>query len=137
MSKVNKQNKIQAKQKAQEENDSQVVVMKFSEDKFYNDQTIPHFEKGKEYEVRGGDQILRWLKRGGVIVSGELSIPEHKLNLSGLVQNEHSEQKPYVSDAEKKELEEQKVANEEDSGNDKPKENSEESEVEIDLDGQE
>ena len=51
------------------------VQMKFSEDKFYNDLTKPYFEKGKIYKVEGGDQIQRWLKRGGEIVSGELPLP--------------------------------------------------------------
>lgn len=44
------------------------VKMKFSEEKFYNDQTKPMFEAGKVYELEGFDWIQRWLKRGGEIV---------------------------------------------------------------------
>jgi len=84
MSKKKKIEKELAKLKVQEENDSQVVQMKFSEDKFYNDQSIAHFEKGKVYEIRGGDQIMRWLKRGGEIVKGELEIQEQEVNQSVL-----------------------------------------------------
>ena len=52
----------------------QKVKMIFSEEKFYNDLTKPHFEKGKIYDVVGADQIQRWLKRGGKIVEGELEM---------------------------------------------------------------
>ena len=58
------------REKIAEEGKSKKVLMRFGEDMFYNDQTKPYFEKGKVYEVKGADQIERWLKRGGVIVEG-------------------------------------------------------------------
>jgi hypothetical protein len=81
--------KIKAKAlKARQENDAQIVKMKFKEDKFYNNPFVAHFEKDKIYEVRGGDMIQRWLKRGGEIVQGELEVPEPKPNPSVLVEEQ-------------------------------------------------
>lgn len=69
-----KQNK---KQQQQVENTGKnVVKMKFTEHKYYNDLNNPIFFAGKVYEIEGDDQIQRWLKRGGIIVSGELKLPE-------------------------------------------------------------
>lgn len=54
---------------AKMENDKQVEMMRFTEDKYYNDLTIPLYEKGKVYEIRGADMIMRWMKRGGEILT--------------------------------------------------------------------
>lgn len=51
------------------------VKMKFATHQYYNDLDKPIFESGKVYELEGADWIQRWLKRGGVIVSGELPLP--------------------------------------------------------------
>lgn len=48
------------------------VLMRFSENKFYNDLSKPEFEAGKVYRLKGADWIQRWLKRGGEIVTEEL-----------------------------------------------------------------
>lgn len=65
----------------------QKVKMTFSEHKYYGKtMDVPHFEKGKVYEVVGADMIQRWLKRGGVIVQGELEFPENKIEESSLVE---------------------------------------------------
>ena len=77
--------KLQQVQAKKDQDSEQVVKMKFKEDKFYNDQTVPYYEKGKVYEVRGADMIQRWLKRGGEIVEGELEFPEHEVNPSTVV----------------------------------------------------
>lgn len=69
-----KQNKIAALKTKQKEDAGQVVKMRFSEDKFYNDLSVAHFEKGKIYEIHGADQIQRWVKRGGEIVQGEIEV---------------------------------------------------------------
>ena len=47
------------------------VLMRFKEDKFYNDLTKPIYEAGKIYEIEGSDFIERWKKRGGEIVTEE------------------------------------------------------------------
>ena len=53
------------------------VVMTFSEDKFYTDDTKPIFEKGEKYTLKGKGWITRWLKRGGKIIgSGAELNPE-------------------------------------------------------------
>jgi hypothetical protein len=44
------------------------VLMRFNEDKYYNDLNKPIFEKGKIYELEGRSWIDRWTKRGGGIV---------------------------------------------------------------------
>ncbi len=44
------------------------VVMTFSEDKFYTDDTKPIFEKDEKYKLKGKEWINRWLKRGGKII---------------------------------------------------------------------
>lgn len=62
--------------------EEQKVKMRFSEHKFYNDLNKPLYEAGKVYEVVGAGFIQRWLKRGGVIVEGELNFPEHKTDVS-------------------------------------------------------
>jgi len=54
----------------------QKAKMIFSEEKFYNDMSVPYFEKNKIYEVVGADQIQRWVKRGGKIVEGGLEMAE-------------------------------------------------------------
>jgi len=97
MAKANKAAKAKALVEAKEHNDAQVVKMKFSEDKFYNDFTKAHFEAGKVYEVKGADMIQRWLKRGGEIVSGELTSPKIEDNSSVVVENQHSESSPLGS----------------------------------------
>ena len=87
--------KEMAKAKVQKENSSQKVKMKFNEDKFYNDFTKPEYEKNKVYTIEGADKIQRWLKRGGVIVEGELKVEEPAPNPSELVPNKYSEKEPY------------------------------------------
>ena len=106
MSKARKAAKEQAKVAAKKLNDEQVVKMKFSEDKFYSDPTKVHFEKGKVYEIVGADQIQRWVKRGGEIVSGELSAPEAVDNPSVVHQNKHNELNPHVPVVEEPKAEE-------------------------------
>lgn len=44
------------------------VLMRFSENKIYNDLNKPIFYKGEVYELEGKAWIERWLKRGGEIV---------------------------------------------------------------------
>ena len=84
--------------KEKSEQDSvQVVKMRFKEDKFYKDQDVAHFEKGKVYEVKGADQIQRWLKRGGEIVEGQLEIPLVEVNPSVVVSPVEAE-KPVVDE---------------------------------------
>lgn len=66
------------------------VLMVFSEDKYYQDYNTPHFIKGQEYLIKGGDQIARWLKRGGQVVGGEIpthegEMPAHEVNESTTV----------------------------------------------------
>lgn len=41
--------------------------MIFSEDMFYDSQTVPIYDKGKPYRV-AGNMVERWLLRGGMIV---------------------------------------------------------------------
>ena len=45
-------------------------AMKFTEDKFGKDKSKPLYEKGKVYDIPAG-QVLRWVKRGGIIVDNE------------------------------------------------------------------
>lgn len=74
MSKKNKEKKKlekSAAKQAEAESGSKKVLMRFSEDKFYNDSDNPIFEKGKVYELEGKDWIYRWMKRGGEIVEGD------------------------------------------------------------------
>lgn len=91
MSKQKKVQKVLAEKEALNEGIKQVVKMKFYEDKFYNDPAKAHFEKGKVYEVKGADQIQRWLKRGGVIVEGQLEVPEQEVNPSVVVEDPAAE----------------------------------------------
>lgn len=86
MSKKKKFEKLQVEEVVMGSEVEQIVKMKFKEDKFYTDRSKPYFEKGKIYEVKGTDQIQRWLKRGGEIVEGELKYPKTELNLSEVVQ---------------------------------------------------
>lgn len=51
------------------------VKMMFSTNQFYNDLDVPLYRPGVVYEIEGADKIQRWLKRGGVIVEGELPLP--------------------------------------------------------------
>lgn len=52
------------------------VKMKFTKEMFYNDMTKPEFEPNKIYTLKGAGWIQRWLKRGGIIVEGEFTMPE-------------------------------------------------------------
>jgi hypothetical protein len=61
--------------KVQESLAPDVVKMRFTEHKYYNDLDKPIFEAGKIYELSGADWIQRWLRRGGEIVEGQLSFP--------------------------------------------------------------
>ena len=45
------------------------VLMRFEENKFYNDMDNPEFEAGKVYTLEGENWINRWLKRGGIIMT--------------------------------------------------------------------
>lgn len=56
----------------------QTVKMRFPRDMFYNDPTVALYEAGKVYTIEGADMVQRWLKRGGVIVEGELVFPKPK-----------------------------------------------------------
>lgn len=89
-SKEEKKKIKEERKKAREEqalsDNKQEVVMVFSEDKFYKDPTVPHFLKGKEYVIKGADMIQRWLKRGGVIVKGELKLKQPPPDLSKVVE---------------------------------------------------
>lgn len=77
MSKAKKAIKKAKKESSLEEsNQPQVVKMKFSEDKYYNDLDKPIFEKDKVYELEGAGWIQRWVKRGGEVVEGEIPFPE-------------------------------------------------------------
>lgn len=87
MSRNRKLMKAVAEQVKHDLDAQQAVKMKFNEDKFYSDLTVPHFEKGKVYEIKGADQIQRWLKRGGEIVQGGLDIPPQEINNSAIVDN--------------------------------------------------
>lgn len=58
------------------------VKMKFSEHKYYNDLNEPIFRAGEVYELEGAEWIQRWLKRGGVIVEGNLEMPSAEPNPS-------------------------------------------------------
>lgn len=69
----------------------QKVKMKFSEHKYLNDMNTPHFYAGEVYEVEGAETIQRWLKRGGVIVSGELKTPKPEGTPSTVVQQKPTE----------------------------------------------
>lgn len=118
MSKKNNAAKAAAKAAAQKTNDEQVVQMTFSEDKFYKDQDVAHFEKGKTYTIRGGDQIQRWLKRGGKIVKGELTVPAVEDNSSTLSKNPNSESNPYTPADESKKEENKEPQGDESQGDD-------------------
>lgn len=82
---MNKEQRNQEKAQAREKADQQSVVMKFKDNKFYNDQEKPLYEAGKEYRIQGADMIQRWLKRGGEIVGGELEMPDQTADPSHLV----------------------------------------------------
>lgn len=71
----NKNNQKKKKQVSREDLPAGAVVMKFPKDMYYKNYTDVHFEKDKEYVIEAQD-ITRWLKRGGQIVSGELPVAE-------------------------------------------------------------
>lgn len=67
----NEQRKLErsAQRQAEAEADlSNKVLMRFSENKYYNDKEKPIFEKGKVYALEGAGWIQRWIKRGGEVV---------------------------------------------------------------------
>lgn len=69
MSNKNKKlEKSAAQQEAKELAVKDKVLMRFSENKYYNDLENPIFEKGKTYVLEGAGWIQRWLKRGGEIL---------------------------------------------------------------------
>lgn len=78
MSKDKKEMKTAAKESVKTEQAQVKAKMRFTEDKYYSDPNVVHFEKGKVYEVCGQDMINRWLKRGGEIVTEEMLKQEAK-----------------------------------------------------------
>lgn len=110
--KLEKEAKRQAEQEA---SDSKKVLMRFSEDKFYNDLDNPVFEKGKIYEISGADKILRWTKRGGEIIEAK----DLKKGEETLQPNQPDPVEPVTSDPEETENsdEGEDLSDEEDEGN--------------------
>jgi len=78
MSKKKREEKKQQKEKLAELDKSEKVLMRFKEDKFYNDLNTPIFKSGEVYEMEGSSWIQRWVKRGGEIVEGTIPMPEQK-----------------------------------------------------------
>lgn len=48
----------------------QTTKMIFHRDMYYNDPTVPYYDKDKVYEVPNA-MVARWMKRGGQIVEVE------------------------------------------------------------------
>lgn len=96
-----KQSKIAALKLKEREDAGQVVKMRFSEDKFYNDLSVAHFEKGKIYDIHGADQIQRWVKRGGEIVQGSIEVSKPDVaNPSSIVGGVETKEPEAVSEVE-------------------------------------